>query len=83
MRLPARFVWVERVAVFLVNVAVNVGLVTSDQEHAITGGGVIGVLTLVQVLSTVGTHLRASRSNTVVTDIVGAYEALRAAGKAS
>lgn len=52
-------VWTERVFLFLANVGLNIGFISSDEEHAIAGGGIIAVLTVVQIVLAVVTHKKS------------------------
>lgn len=80
------WVWVERASVFLANVGVNLGVATTTQETAIQAGGVIGVVTAIQVLSALVSHYytpaSVPRVSAPVVPSATAEAAAKAAGKA-
>jgi hypothetical protein len=70
-------VWVERIAVLIANVAVNLGIASASDESAVAAGGVIGLITFVQIVlacvshwRTIDTKLRADIAG-ILTDLLG------------
>lgn len=72
--LLSKYVWVERVGVFIATLAVSLGWADSSQETVIAAGGSAGVIALIQVLTAIVTHAR--------TDAKHALDTATAAGKA-